>query len=115
MRYNLDVNNIINQANFDNKKLTMTPFVFPTDMYSARSTTHAAYVMMENNFGDRFKAVWGFRFESYKQSLTTPGAIGFDIIPNDPEPPLIKTKVEDTTYTRSYFSEIRRASCRERV
>lgn len=104
MLMNTDVDAIINQANFENGKLTMNPFVFPTDIYSAKSTTHAAYVMMENNIADRFKAVWGFRFESFKQSLTSPGTIDFDIIPQDPEPPLIKTKVVDTTYYKSYFS-----------
>ncbi len=104
MRFDLNVDNIINQANFDNRKLTMNPFVFPTDIYSAKSTTHAAYVMFENNFGEKFKAVWGFRFESFTQSLTTPGTIDFDIIPNDPEPPTIKTKVVDTTYNKAYFS-----------
>ncbi|HLP20523.1 MAG TPA: TonB-dependent receptor [Chitinophagales bacterium] len=104
IRFDLNVDNIINQENFANGKLTMNPFVFPTDVYSANSTTHAAYVMMENNIGERFKAVWGFRFESFKQSLTSPGAIDFDVIPQDPEPPIIRTKVVDTTYTRSYFS-----------
>ncbi len=99
-----NVDHIINTANFDNNKLTMNPFVFPTDIYSAKSTTHAAYVMMENNIGEKFKAVWGFRFESFKQNLTAPGAIDFDIIPQDPEPPLIVTKVVDTTYRKSYFS-----------
>lgn len=101
---NTDVDAIINQANFANGKLTMNPFVFPTDIYSAKSTTHAAYVMMENNIADRFKAVWGFRFESFRQSLTSPGTIDFDIIPQDPEPPLVKTKVVDTTYYKNYFS-----------
>lgn len=104
IRFDRNVDNIINQQNFNNGKLIMNPFVFPSDVYSANSTTHAAYVMMENNFSEKFKAVWGFRFESFKQSLTTPGTIDFDIIPNDPEPPLIKTKVIDTTYNKAYFS-----------
>ncbi len=104
IRFDTNVDNIINQQNFENGKLTMNPFVFPTDIYSANATTHAAYVMMENNIGSRFKAVWGFRFESFKQNLTSPSALDFDIIPQDPEPPLIKTKVVDTTYTKSYFS-----------
>lgn len=102
--YNPDVDALINQANFNNKSLTMTPFVFPGDMYKAKSTTHSAYVMMENNFGERVKAVWGFRFETFRQDLTTPAKLGFEIIPNDPEPPTIKTKIEDTTYTKSYYS-----------
>lgn len=104
LRYDTNVDNIINQQNFDNGKLTMNPFAFPTDVYTANSTTHAAYVMMENNITERFKAVWGFRFESFKQSLTSPGAIDFEVIPQDPEPPIIRTKIVDTTYNRSYFS-----------
>lgn len=104
IRFDLNVDNIINPQNFANGKLTMNPFVFPQDMYTAKSTVHAAYAMMENNIAERFKMIWGVRFEYFKQSLTTPGTIDFDIIPQDPEPPLIKTKVVDTTYTKSYFS-----------
>ncbi len=104
LRFDTNVDHIINQQNFANGKLTMNPFVFPNDVYAARSTTHAAYVMMENNIGEKFKAVWGFRFESFAQRLTTPGSIDFDIVPQDPEPPLIVTKIVDTTYTQAYFS-----------
>lgn len=104
MMYDPDVNNIINQQNFDNGKLTLNQVAFPEDMYTARATTHAAYMMMENNFGEKFKMVWGFRFEQFTQKLTSPTNIDFDIIPNDPEPPLIKTKLTDSTYVQSYFS-----------
>ncbi len=104
MVYDINVDHIINTANYDSNKLTMNPFAFPSDKYDAQSTTHAAYVMFDNNVGEHFKAVWGFRFESFKQSLTTPTAIDIDVIPMDPEPPIIKTKVVDTTYNRSYFS-----------
>jgi len=101
---NRDVDHIINQVNFANNKLTMNPFVFPQDVYSANSTTHAAYVMMENNFSERVKAVWGFRFESFKQSLTSPATIDFDLVSHDPEPPTVVTKIVDTTFYKSYFS-----------
>jgi TonB-dependent receptor len=99
-----DVDKIINQANFDNGKLTLNQLAFPQDMYNAKSQTHSAYVMMENAITDRFKAVWGFRFESFSQALTSPTKIGFEILPNDPNPPIISTKLEDSTYTKSYFS-----------
>lgn len=102
--YDPNVNNIINQANFDSGKLTMNPFVFPQDMYSATATTHAAYVMMENNIGSRFKAVWGFRFETFRQGLTTPRRLGIELVDQGDEPPLIRTKVEDTTFVMNYFS-----------
>ncbi len=104
MLTDLNIDNIINQNNFANGKLTMNPFVFASDIYKANSQLHAAYAMMENNIGEKFKAVWGFRFESFRQQLTTPGSIDFDVIPQDPEPPLVKTKVIDTTYVKQYFS-----------
>jgi TonB-dependent receptor len=104
IRFDTNVDNIINQQNLSNGKLTMNPFVQPTDIYSANATTHAAYVMMENNIGSRFKAVWGFRFESFKQNLTSPSKIEFDVIDQGTEPPITKTRVEDTTYAKSYFS-----------
>ncbi len=99
-----NVDNIINQQNFDNGKLTLNQVAFPQDQYSAKATTHAAYVMMENNFGEKFKAVWGFRFESYKQELTSPTNIDFEVIDNPGDVPTIKTKLTDSTYVRSYFS-----------
>lgn len=99
-----NVDNIINQSNFDNGKLTLNQVAFPQDLYTARSTTNAAYVMMENNIAERFKAVWGFRFERYQQSLTSPTNIDFDIIDNPGDVPTIKTKLVDSTYVRSYYS-----------
>lgn len=99
-----DVDNIINQANFDNGKLILNQVAFPTDVYTAKSTTHAAYVMMENTITERFKAVWGFRFESFEQSLTSPTKIGFEVIDNPDGPPTIKTSMEDSTYFKKYYS-----------
>lgn len=102
--HDTNVDNIINQQNFENGKLTLNQVAFPTDQYTAKSQTHAAYVMLENNITSRFKAVWGFRFESYQQDLTSPTKIGFDI-QEDPEGNVqIKTKLEDSTYTKKYFS-----------
>lgn len=105
MFFDQNVDNIINQQNFDNGKLTLNQVAFPSDMYNAKATTHAAYLMMENNIGARFKAVWGFRFEQFKQSLTSPAKIDFDIIP-DPEggAPTIQSKLVDTTYYKNYLS-----------
>lgn len=99
-----NVDHIINQANFENGKLTLNQVALPTDLYQAKSNLHAAYVMLENAFGSRVKAVWGFRFESFSQSLTAPTKIGFEVIPHDPEPPTIQTKLEDSTYVKQYFS-----------
>lgn len=102
---NPNVDEVINQENFDKGYLTLNQVAFPSDVYRAKTVTHAAYVMMENNFGERFKAVWGFRFEQFRQSLTAPSDITFDII-DDPEGgvPLIKSRLTDTTYKQTYFS-----------
>jgi hypothetical protein len=104
MLRDLNVDNIINQENFDNGKLMLNQVAFPTDQYTARSQTHAAFVMMENQITQRFKAVWGFRFESFRQELTAPTKFGFDIIDNPDGPPTIKTAQEDSTYIKDYFS-----------
>ncbi len=99
-----NVDNILSQQNFDNGKLTLNQVAFPSDMYTARSQLHAAYAMLENNFTERFKMVWGFRFEHFNQALTSPTGIDFEVIPQDPEPPIIKTKLTDSTYIKEYFS-----------
>lgn len=104
MLRDLNVDNIINQENFENGKLMLNQVAFPTDQYTARSQTHAAFVMMENQITQRFKAVWGFRFESFRQELTAPTKFGFDIIDNPDGPPIIKTAQEDSTYIKDYFS-----------
>lgn len=104
MLFSPNVDDIINQQNFDNGKLILNQVAFPTDQYVARSTTHAAYVMMENNIGARLKAVWGFRFEQFEQSLTSPTKIGIKIVPNPDGPPAILTNLEDSTYRQQYFS-----------
>lgn len=104
MLRDMNVDNIINQQNFDNGKLILNQVAFPTDVYTATSTTHAAYVMMENNITERFKAVWGFRFETFQQQLTSPTKIDLDIIDNPDGAPFIKTKLEDSTYIKQYFS-----------
>lgn len=104
MLFDPNVDNIINQSNFENGKLVLSQIAFPQDMYSAKAITHAAYAMMENNFGDKFKAVWGFRFEQYQQKLTAPTAFGFTIIDNPDGLPIVKTTQLDSTYTKAYYS-----------
>ena len=101
---NPDVDAIINNANFENGKLTLNQVAFPQDMYSASSQLHSAYVMLENNITSRFKAVWGFRFESFNQKLTTPTKIGYDVVTTPDGGFSLTTHLEDSTYKKSYFS-----------
>ncbi len=104
MFQNPNVDAIINQQNFENGKLVLNQIAFPQDQYSASSQLHAAFVMFENNFTERFKAVWGFRFESFRQELTSPTKIGFQVDQDNEGNVTIRTKLEDSTYVKSYFS-----------
>lgn len=99
-----DVNKIINQENIESGKIYLAQVAFPTDMYRAKSQTHSAYVMLENNIGQRFKAVWGFRFESFSQSLSSPTKLTLDVDFTDPSNPVFNTLISDSTYRQSYFS-----------
>jgi TonB-dependent receptor len=104
MFQNPNVDAIINQANFENGKLILNQIAFPQDMYKANSQLHAAYVMFENNFTEHFKAVWGFRFESFSQKLTSPTKIGFKVDQDSEGNVTIRTNLEDSTYVKNYFS-----------
>ncbi len=112
-----DVDQIINDQNFVNGKLTLNQVAFPTDQYTARSMTNAAFVMMENHIGKRIKAVWGFRFEHFRQQLTSPTNLDFEVLDNpDPQlPPIIKTKLTDSTYVKDYYSGFYKSDSAENV
>ena len=43
----------------------------PTDQYTATSSLNAAYIMFDNKFLKKMRAVWGVRYESFKQDLKT--------------------------------------------
>jgi outer membrane receptor protein involved in Fe transport len=111
------VDEIINQENFDNKLLILNQLAQPQDQYTATATTHAAYIMAENNFTSWFKAVYGFRFEYYKQGVTAPNnlEIQSDLIQDPGEDGILNTaddifsvkntsRYTDSTYSQSYFS-----------
>lgn len=99
-----DVNKIINQENLESGKIFLSQLAFPTDVYQAKSQTHSAYVMLENNIGERFKAVWGLRFEAFDQALTSPTKLELDVDFTDPVNPVFNTIISDSTYKQSYFS-----------
>lgn len=43
----------------------------PTDKYSASSNLNAAYIMFDNKFLKKVRAVWGVRYEAFNQELKT--------------------------------------------
>jgi len=99
-----NVDDIINEQNFTNGKLVLDQLANAQDQYKAKSTTHAAYVMFENSITERFKAVWGFRFESYDQALTSPTKIAYKVSFDEEHNLVYKTELQDSTYKKSYFS-----------
>jgi hypothetical protein len=95
---------IYNRANVENGNLFLGQLSFPEDQYKASSGTYAAYAMMENNFSDITKIVWGFRFEYFNQQLTAPTALK-EIFEIDGEGNVkMKVKQIDSTYRKSYYS-----------
>lgn len=99
----LPVDQIVNPQNIQNGLLNFSQTAFPNDRYQAKSNTYAGYAMMENNIGKWFKAVWGFRFEYFKQDLTSSKVVVKTTI--SPEGDLVQTgSYVDTVYTKKYFS-----------
>jgi outer membrane receptor protein involved in Fe transport len=43
----------------------------PTDKYTASSDLHAGYIMFDNKFLKKMRAVWGVRYEGFSQKLKT--------------------------------------------
>lgn len=42
-----------------------------SDSYTASSTLHAGFVMLDNKVGNRFRFIWGARFESFNQKVNS--------------------------------------------
>ncbi len=100
----LPVDAIINSANMESGAIKLEQVAFPTDQYHAVSNTYAAYVMMENTASHWFKAVWGFRFEYFTQTLRTANKYTIDFVEN-PDGSVTQTgRFIDTSYTKNYFS-----------
>lgn len=54
-----------------------------TDKYKASGMLNAGYVMLDNNFGDKWRITWGVRFESYTQNLKATNRSGTAIDKTD--------------------------------
>ncbi len=48
----------------------------PTNKYDASSNLRAAYVMFDNKLGNRFRLIWGARYEAFNQKLDALDANG---------------------------------------
>ncbi|MDW8273496.1 MAG: TonB-dependent receptor, partial [Chitinophagales bacterium] len=99
----LPVDEIVNVQNLQKGLINFSQTAFPNDRYQAKSNTYAAYAMMENHAGNWFKAVWGFRFEYFRQDLTSFRVLVKTTV--TPEGNIVQTgNYADTVYTKKYFS-----------
>ena len=60
---------VINQGYYGLQDITSS-----TDPYKAHSLTNAAYAMLDNKFGEKFRLVWGLRVEKFDLKLNTSDA-----------------------------------------
>lgn len=65
----LDPANIFNPANISLNRIYMNEVTNSFDRYTGMSQLNAGYVQLDNNFGDKWKATWGVRFESFYQEV----------------------------------------------
>lgn len=84
-----------------NDTLYMDEDFRPQDVYSAESNLQAAYVMFDQRFLGRFRAVYGVRFESYQQKLNT-----FELNQSPPKPLTIDTTFNDILPSINFTYEL---------
>ncbi len=64
----------------------LTEATTPLDSYIAAAKLHAGFLMIDSKIGDKFRFIYGARFESYRQTITN-----YDQITGDPI-------IRDTTF-----------------
>ncbi len=86
----------------------------PADKYNATATTSAAYAMMDNKLTDKFRIVWGARFESYALNLQS-GKVNINPVWNDllPSANITYSLTKLSNLRASYFKSIARPELRE--
>jgi len=62
---------IFDQANMSDNGFRLDDITQPTDKYTASSDLHAGYIMFDNKFLKKMRAVWGVRYEGFTQELKT--------------------------------------------
>jgi TonB-dependent receptor len=63
------INDIFATENFKAKGILMDEITNPSDNYDAQSSLGGAFLMFNNNIGDRIRLSWGGRYESFRQQL----------------------------------------------
>lgn len=62
---------IFAEENIGQKGFKLGETTNPSDSYTAGSTLHAGYLMTDQKFGEKFRAVYGLRIEDFKQQLNS--------------------------------------------
>lgn len=85
------------------------------DHYTATANTIAGYVMSDNKVSDKFRVVWGARYESFHLHLLPSEAATVDHTWNDlmPSANMTYSLTEKTNLRASYFRSVARPEMRE--
>lgn len=106
----LFADDVINQGYYTIKDQTLDG-----DHYEASARTMGGYIMLDNKFTEKFRAVWGARLESYNVTLNTTTKTEVDRTWTDILPSLNLTySLNDESNLRaSYFRSLARPEFRE--
>jgi TonB-dependent receptor len=63
--------NIFAGENIGPNSLFLSDITNPNDEYTAQASLGAAFIMLDNKIGEKFRMTWGVRFESYTQEINT--------------------------------------------
>ena len=87
----------------------------PGDEYTATANTTAGYLMLDNKLGDRFRLVWGARYESYALSLQAGDGTNVQPTWGDllPSANFSYSLNEKSNLRASYFKSVARPELRE--
>ncbi len=87
----------------------------PGDEYTATANTAAAYVMLDNKFTEKIRAVWGARYESYSLNLQAGDKTNVQPVWNDflPSVNFSYSLNSKSNLRASYFRSVARPELRE--
>lgn len=68
-KLNLPQSQIFVPENIGETGFVMDEITNPSDSYTGQSNLSAGYVMLDNNFAERFRLTWGGRVESFRQQV----------------------------------------------
>ncbi|MCX6352187.1 MAG: TonB-dependent receptor [Bacteroidetes bacterium] len=65
------IDSLFNKENIKRKGIYIDEITLPNDKYNAKSGLVGGYIMADQKFFDKFRAVYGVRYESMRQELNT--------------------------------------------